>query len=195
MTTPLVAPAIAAAFFRGDRKTHSPHPVHSRSGTGRADAGPVSESHVTGNPAPHPHLAHRATRHSLSRSFKRRWPAGRRHPSSSPQWSKAGALGSFGFAYTEPAAMRDQCAAARALTTAPIHINLFIDDIPHAAPGTTTSSARRIAPDVCRGRRCCARDCRRALCTGSRRTGRRCARDPSGGVQHALQSTQQGADR
>jgi nitronate monooxygenase len=37
----------------------------------------------------------------------------------------AGALGSFGFAYTEPAAMREQVAAARALTRAPIHINLF----------------------------------------------------------------------
>ena len=40
----------------------------------------------------------------------------------------AGALGSFGFAYTEPPAMRSQCAAARALTTAPIHVNLFVDE-------------------------------------------------------------------
>lgn len=40
---------------------------------------------------------------------------------------EAGALGSFGFAYTEPAAMREQCAAARALSPAPIHINLFVD--------------------------------------------------------------------
>src|SRR5262245_5559655 len=46
----------------------------------------------------------------------------------------AGALGSFGFAYTEPAAMREQCAAARALTTAPIHINLFIDQAPPPPP-------------------------------------------------------------
>lgn len=42
----------------------------------------------------------------------------------------AGALGSFGFAYTEPAAMREQVAAARALTHAPIHMNLFVDAIP-----------------------------------------------------------------
>ena len=39
----------------------------------------------------------------------------------------AGALGSFGFAYTEPAAMKEQCAAARTLSAAPIHINLFVD--------------------------------------------------------------------
>ena len=45
----------------------------------------------------------------------------------------AGALGSFGFAYTEPEAMRSQCAVARTLTTAPIHINLFVDT-PAAQP-------------------------------------------------------------
>lgn len=43
---------------------------------------------------------------------------------------KAGALGSFGFAYTQPAAMREQFAAARALTEAPIHINLFVERTP-----------------------------------------------------------------
>ncbi len=43
---------------------------------------------------------------------------------------KAGALGSFGFAYTQPAAMREQVAAARALTEAPIHINLFVERAP-----------------------------------------------------------------
>jgi len=42
----------------------------------------------------------------------------------------AGALGSFGFAYTEPAAMREQVAAARALTKAPIHVNLFVERMP-----------------------------------------------------------------
>ncbi len=42
----------------------------------------------------------------------------------------AGALGSFGFAYTEPSAIREQVAAARALTQAPIHINLFVDPVP-----------------------------------------------------------------
>ena len=46
----------------------------------------------------------------------------------------AGALGSFGFAYTEADAMRSQCAAARALTTAPIHINLFVDTPPAPPP-------------------------------------------------------------
>lgn len=42
----------------------------------------------------------------------------------------AGALGSFGFAYTEPAAMKEQLEAARALTPAPIHINLFVEPVP-----------------------------------------------------------------
>lgn len=42
----------------------------------------------------------------------------------------AGALGSFGFAYTEAAAMQQQVAAVRTATRAPIHINLFVDDVP-----------------------------------------------------------------
>jgi nitronate monooxygenase len=46
----------------------------------------------------------------------------------------AGALGSFGFAYAEHAAMREQYDAARALTAAPIHINLFVDEVPPTPP-------------------------------------------------------------
>jgi len=42
----------------------------------------------------------------------------------------AGALGSFGFAYTEPAAMQKQVEAARAASRAPIHINLFVEKDP-----------------------------------------------------------------
>ena len=55
----------------------------------------------------------------------------------------AGALGSFGFAYTEAAAMREQCAAARALTTAPMHINLFVDKVP--APPAEQDMVRALA--------------------------------------------------
>lgn len=44
----------------------------------------------------------------------------------------AGALGSFGFAYTEPAAMKAQMETARAATQAPIHINLFVENVPPA---------------------------------------------------------------
>lgn len=55
----------------------------------------------------------------------------------------AGALGSFGFAYTEPAAMREQVTAARALTKAPIHVNLFVDDLPQ--PPAQADMARALA--------------------------------------------------
>lgn len=50
---------------------------------------------------------------------------------------KAGALGSFGFAYTEPAAMREQVAAVRVLTDAPLHINLFVERTPDAPDEAT----------------------------------------------------------
>lgn len=42
----------------------------------------------------------------------------------------AGALGAFGFAYTEPSAMRAQVEAARAIARVPLHINLFVDPAP-----------------------------------------------------------------
>ena len=42
----------------------------------------------------------------------------------------AGALGSFGFAYTDAAGMAQQVQAARNLTSAPIHINLFVEHAP-----------------------------------------------------------------
>ena len=53
----------------------------------------------------------------------------------------AGALGSFGFAYTEPAAMQQQMEAARAATRAPIHINLFVDDVPPPPSAAATQAA------------------------------------------------------
>ena len=52
----------------------------------------------------------------------------------------AGALGSFGFAYTDAKAMRDQVNAARALTSAPIHINLFVENQP-APPSVSEMQA------------------------------------------------------
>src|SRR5512139_2122618 len=42
----------------------------------------------------------------------------------------AGALGSFGFAYTDAKTMREQMQAARSLTSAPIHVNLFVENSP-----------------------------------------------------------------
>jgi nitronate monooxygenase len=42
----------------------------------------------------------------------------------------AGALGSFGFAYTQPEAMARDIQAARALTTAPINANFFVNAQP-----------------------------------------------------------------
>jgi nitronate monooxygenase len=53
----------------------------------------------------------------------------------------AGALGSFGFAYTEPAAMQQQVEAARAASRAPIHINLFVEDVPPPPSDEATQAA------------------------------------------------------
>lgn len=47
---------------------------------------------------------------------------------------KAGALGSFGFAYTDPATMREHVAAVRRKGALPVHINLFVD-APPREPG------------------------------------------------------------
>ena len=46
--------------------------------------------------------------------------------------SKAGALGSFGFAYTQPEAMQREAEAVRALTRAPFNVNLFVSRQPEA---------------------------------------------------------------
>lgn len=43
---------------------------------------------------------------------------------------KAGALGSFGFAYTQPEAMARDVEAVRALTDAPINLNFFVNEHP-----------------------------------------------------------------
>lgn len=43
---------------------------------------------------------------------------------------RAGALGSFGFAYTDPDAMREQVRVVRTEGPLPIHINLFVDAPP-----------------------------------------------------------------
>ena len=48
--------------------------------------------------------------------------------------SGAGALGSFGFAYTQPADMKRQAAWVRERTPAPFGINLFVSPMPDAIP-------------------------------------------------------------
>lgn len=57
--------------------------------------------------------------------------------------SKAGALGSFGFAYTQPEAMARDVEAARALTDAPINLNFFANAQP--APVAADAQAEAIA--------------------------------------------------
>ena len=61
--------------------------------------------------------------------------------------SKAGALGSFGFAYTQPEAMARDVEAVRALTDAPINLNFFVNAQP--APVAADATGRC---DQCRGR-------------------------------------------
>src|SRR6185295_4272667 len=48
--------------------------------------------------------------------------------------SSAGALGSFGFAYTQPEAMQRDVEVVRALTDAPINLNLFVAPQPAPIP-------------------------------------------------------------
>jgi nitronate monooxygenase len=48
--------------------------------------------------------------------------------------SAAGALGSFGHAYTPPATMREDAAAVRARTTRPFNLNLFVAPVPDEPP-------------------------------------------------------------
>ena len=70
---------------------------------------------------------------------------------SSPQLvaaaSGAGALGSFGFAYTQPEDMQDQAAKVRALTDRPFGINLFLSP----QPGEITANAQRAALEAVAG--------------------------------------------
>jgi nitronate monooxygenase len=55
--------------------------------------------------------------------------------------SSAGALGSFGFAYTQPEEMKRQAAAVRAKTDAPFGINLFVSPQPGAIPAAEQRAA------------------------------------------------------
>src|SRR5260221_11884617 len=48
--------------------------------------------------------------------------------------SAAGALGSFGFAYTQPEEMKRQAAAMRAKTDKPFGVNLFVSPQPGPIP-------------------------------------------------------------
>ena len=61
--------------------------------------------------------------------------------------STAGALGSFGFAYTQPEEMKKQSAAVRAQTDRPFGINLFLAP----QPGEITADAQRAALDAVSG--------------------------------------------
>ncbi len=61
--------------------------------------------------------------------------------------SQAGALGSFGFAYTQPEAMQRDVEAVRALTNAPINLNFFVN----AQPAAITPESQRDAIDAVAG--------------------------------------------
>jgi len=61
--------------------------------------------------------------------------------------SKAGALGSFGFAYTQPEAMQREAETVRALTHAPFNVNLFVSKQPEAVE----AAAQRGALDAVTG--------------------------------------------
>ena len=55
--------------------------------------------------------------------------------------SGAGALGSFGFAYTQPADMKRQAAWVRERTPAPFGINFFVSPLPDAIPAERQRAA------------------------------------------------------
>lgn len=61
--------------------------------------------------------------------------------------SNAGALGSFGFAYTQPEAMHREVEAVRALTRAPINLNFFVN----AQPAALAPESQRAAIDAIAG--------------------------------------------
>jgi nitronate monooxygenase len=58
---------------------------------------------------------------------------------------KAGALGGFGFAYTEPEVMKAAVEKVRAAGEVPIHINLFVE---RAAPPTSAEALRAAAAAI-----------------------------------------------
>jgi nitronate monooxygenase len=58
---------------------------------------------------------------------------------------RAGALGGFGFAYTEPAAMKDAVDKVRKAADVPIHVNLFVE---RPAPPVTREMLREAAERV-----------------------------------------------
>ena len=61
--------------------------------------------------------------------------------------SKAGALGSFGSAYTQPETMQREAEAVRAYTNAPFNVNLFVSK----QPGAVDAAAQRGALDAVAG--------------------------------------------
>lgn len=60
---------------------------------------------------------------------------------------RAGALGGFGFAYTEPEAMKAAVEKVRAAADVPIHINLFVErQVPEPSPEEVRAAATALAP-------------------------------------------------
>src|SRR5258705_13773964 len=61
--------------------------------------------------------------------------------------SAAGALGSFGFAYTQPEEMKKQAASVRAKTERPFGVNLFVSPQPAPiAPEAQRAALEAVAP-------------------------------------------------
>src|SRR5918992_1310967 len=60
---------------------------------------------------------------------------------------RAGALGGFGFAYTEPAAMKEAVQKVRSAADVPIHINLFVErPAPAVSRQALAEAAQRLKP-------------------------------------------------
>src|SRR5918999_1327042 len=60
---------------------------------------------------------------------------------------RAGALGGFGFAYTEPAAMKEAVQKVRSAADVPIHINLFVErPAPAVSREALVEAAQRLKP-------------------------------------------------
>jgi nitronate monooxygenase len=60
---------------------------------------------------------------------------------------RAGALGGFGFAYTEPAAMKDAVEKVRKSAAVPIHINFFVErPAPPVSAEALAAAAQRVRP-------------------------------------------------
>jgi NAD(P)H-dependent flavin oxidoreductase YrpB (nitropropane dioxygenase family) len=90
--------------------------------------------------------------------------------------SAAGALGSFGHAYTAPDAMRAEAATARARTARPFNLNLFTAPVPASRRPRRSGPRSRPSGRSSRSMACpCRSACRRRTRPTSRRSSRRSA--------------------